>query len=106
MLTGFKFMIWIHIVALAFSLILWRLYGISDYSKFQKSGPYRVGVKEFKTEEFNNDCTVYYPAAQDGSGKLGMPFLCYDKDQLLGLTAVFESQRGFEDILKLPEIIK
>jgi hypothetical protein len=36
-----------------------------------------VGFKEFKSKELTNECAIFYPAANDGSGQLGVPFLTY-----------------------------
>jgi hypothetical protein len=79
-ITGLKAFIWLHFLTLGLSLFCWRVFGLNDYSKFTKSGPFRVGVKDFKTDEFSNDCTIFYPAANDGSGNFGVPFLNYGED--------------------------
>jgi hypothetical protein len=46
-----------------------------NFSKFVPSGPFRVGYLDFKSSL--NDCSVFYPAADDKSGDLGIPFLTY-----------------------------
>jgi hypothetical protein len=35
-----------------------------------------------------NDCSIFYPAKDDGSGYLGVPFLCYEKEQLNSLIEI------------------
>ena len=39
-----------------------------------------------------NDCSVFYPAVEDGSGKFGAPFLIYEKDQVKGLNLVVKDR--------------
>ena len=48
-------------------------YGEGDFSKFKPCGSYRVGVRHFKSKEFGNGCSVFYPAQDDGSGSFGTP---------------------------------
>lgn len=74
--TGFT-LYWLVGAGFACSLYLWLKYGENDYSKFTPTGPYRVGYKEFTTKQWSNECSVFYPAANDGSGQLGVPFLSY-----------------------------
>jgi pimeloyl-ACP methyl ester carboxylesterase len=101
--TGFSIFIWLHLAALGVSLLCWKVFGLSDYSKFKQSGPFRVGVREFRTEEYSNDCTIYYPAASDGSGKIGIPYLAYGANQIKGLRAVIECSKP--DLIKLGDFL-
>ena len=67
-ITGFRFFSWPFYLVSAITIFAWFKYGESDYSKFKPSGPFRVGVKEFTSKEYENDCVIFYPAANDGSG--------------------------------------
>lgn len=46
------------------------------------SGPYRVGYKSFTSKDLGNECSVFYPAADDNSGYFGAPFLVFPEEQL------------------------
>lgn len=56
------------------------------------SGSYRVGYKNFISEELENSCSIYYPARDDGSGKFGVPFLYYGKDDLDAMIKIGEKE--------------
>lgn len=62
------FVNWPVLFGLASSILAWFAYGESDYSKFRASGKFQVGFKDFKSKELGNDCSIFYPAAADGSG--------------------------------------
>ncbi len=85
--TGIYFC-WFFYVGFLFSVSVSIKFGMGDYSKFKPSGPYRVGYKEFTTKELSNDCSIFYPAAPDGSGKFGVPFLLYGEKQIEGLKLI------------------
>lgn len=71
---------WIFVCGFSVSFALAIKFGQGDYSNFKPSGPFRVGYKEFTSKDLENDCSVFYPAVEDGSGKFGAPFLIYAKD--------------------------
>ena len=74
--TG-HFVHWPLLAGLLFSVAAWLVYGEGDYSKFRPSGKFRVGFRDFKSKELENDCSIFYPAAPDGSGDFLVPFLPY-----------------------------
>jgi len=51
-------------------------YGMGDLNRVKLSGPYRVGYRDF-TPYKNMDVAIFYPAADDGSGSLGVPIFTY-----------------------------
>ena len=63
--------------------------GEADYSKLKLSGPFRVGYKDFKSAVFDNDCCVYYPAKNDGSGKQNVFFYSHGLQNLKGCEKAF-----------------
>ena len=79
MIFGCTFTYPLLVVALLTSLYFWNKYGALDYSKLKVSGPFRVGYREFTTTEYETPCSVFYPAANDGSGKKGVPLFLYGK---------------------------
>ena len=81
-LTG-HFVHWPLLVGLTSSIVAWVIYGEGDYSKFRTSGKFRVGFKDFKSKELGNDCSIFYPAADDGSGDFQIPFLPYGQKHIL-----------------------
>ena len=78
-------------LAILFALYCWFKFGESDYSKFKPCGKFRVGYRYFRSKN-GNDCSVFYPAAQDGSGEYGVPFLPYGNENVKGLLAVVSQQ--------------
>ena len=74
--TG-HFVHWPLLCGLTASISSWFIHGEGDYSKFRPSGKFRVGFRQFKSKEFGNDCAIFYPAADDGSGDYSVPFLPY-----------------------------
>jgi hypothetical protein len=75
-ITGYKILILVYFIGFAVSSYGLIRFGL-EYSKVKPSGPFRVGVLDFTTKDFKNDCTIFYPAANDGSGHFGIPFLNY-----------------------------
>jgi len=67
-------------------------FGEGDYSKFKPSGKFRVGYKDFKTSELGNDVSVFYPATNDKSGVLGVPFLPFGAENIKGLNNVISEK--------------
>jgi hypothetical protein len=59
------------------SLYYWWLYGELDFSNLKTTGPYRVGYREFTTSEYGAPCSIFYPAADDGSGVKGVSYFTY-----------------------------
>lgn len=90
LVAGFRIFEWLFYGATLLALGCWILYGLGDYSKFTPSGPFRVGMKEFHSKEYQNDCAIFYPAANDGSGQLGVPLMTYGMDQFKGLMEVLK----------------
>ena len=86
-LTGFS-LHWLLLTGTLFAVYSRIVFGEGDYSKFKPSGKFRVGYRDFKTKEFGNDCSVFYPAADDGSGHFGVPFLPYGANNIEGLLNV------------------
>lgn len=82
------FIHWPLLCGLFFSVWSWFAYGEGDYSKFRPSGNLRVGYREFKSKEFGNDCSIFYPAASDGSGTFEVPFLPYGEKNLKALLII------------------
>lgn len=37
------------------------LFGETDFNKLILNGPYEVGFKEFRTDKYDNEVSVYYP---------------------------------------------
>lgn len=61
----------------------WRkTHGEPFFSKHVESGPFRVGFRDLKIDEI--DCSIYYPAKNDESGKLGVQWVTYGMDQVDG----------------------
>ena len=55
-----------------FSIYLLYKYGEGDFTNLDEciTGPYkRIGIRHFKSKEFGNNCSVFYPA--DSHDKLG-----------------------------------
>jgi hypothetical protein len=80
-ITGY-FLYWLLVGGYAVSVTLWFKYGEGDYSKFRPSGTYRVGFRNFRTKEFGNFCSIFYPAANDNSGKFEVPFWPFGENNL------------------------
>lgn len=78
-ITGYKILNLVYFIGFAASSYGMLRFGL-EYSKVKLSGPFRVGVQDFTTKDFKNDCTIFYPAANDGSGTYGVPFLNYGKE--------------------------
>lgn len=78
-ITGYKILNLVYFLGFAASLFGIFKFGL-EYSKVKLSGPFRVGVIDFTTKDFKNDCTIFYPAANDRSGTFGVPFLNYGSD--------------------------
>ena len=62
---------------LVLAVVCWLAYGEDDYSRFKESGKHKVGFRDFTTKELQNDCSVFYPCVDDGSGEFSVPFLVY-----------------------------
>ena len=75
-------------IGACFSIYCWVRYGEGDYGSFTPSGPYRVGFKNFKSAELGNECSMFYPAAPDGSGRFGVPFAQHGQDSVLAMRVV------------------
>lgn len=86
-LTGYFFILPL-VLSTSFSVWCWYSFGEGDYSKFKPSGKYRVGYREFKTQQLGNDCSVFYPAKDDGSGEFEVPFLPHGINHVNGLLKV------------------
>ena len=86
-ITGY-FIYWPFLIGTVFSIWCWFLFGESDYSKFKPSGKYRVGYREFTTKELGNDCSIFYPAANDNSGEFEVPFFPYGSNHIKALLIV------------------
>lgn len=80
-LTGY-YLHWPLILGYVFSVFSWIKYGEGDYSKFRTSGKYRVGFRNFRSKEFGNYCSIFYPAANDNSGEFEVPFLPFGANHL------------------------
>jgi len=39
----------------------WAKYGENDMGSFELQGPFRPGFKRFKSEQYGNDCMMFYP---------------------------------------------
>lgn len=78
------FMSYTLLAALSFSIFCWLGFGESNYSKVKLSGKYKVGYRIFKSQN-GNDCCMFYPAADDGSGEKGVPFLPYKMKNVEGM---------------------
>lgn len=60
-------------LAILYCIITVSGYGESDYSSLRVSGPYKVGIRRFKSHTEQNQCYVYFPACDDSSGTMGHP---------------------------------
>ena len=83
---------WPLLVGLASSVVAWFAYGEGDYSKFRPSGKFRVGFRDFKSKELGNDCSIFYPAAEDASGDFLVPFLPYGQKHIQAFSEIVSQQ--------------
>jgi len=96
-----------------------HLYGFSDYSKFQTSGRYTVGYRDFTTKinggKAKLDCSVFYPAVMQDErtkacdkGIFGVKYLTYGQDQINGFyiaSGVYPGN-GFNDKFRVKQTMK
>ena len=74
------------VYGLGFGVTLYLVYltGDCSFNKVKRSGPYRVGYKSFTSHDLENDCAVFYPAANDGSGTEDVRHFCHGNKTLEG----------------------
>lgn len=82
------------------------MYGELDFSKFKPSGAFRVGYREFKTVDLLVECSIFYPAMDDGSGTLGVPYYTYGMQHILGLQRVTNIFAGAKAAATIPGLLK
>lgn len=51
---GIKIGYVLYFLGLSFSILSWYKFGLGDYSKYNSSGPFRVGYIQFTTKEYQN----------------------------------------------------
>jgi hypothetical protein len=67
-----------------FSFFFWYKYDDMSFSFYTPCGPYRVGFKDFVAKEMGNECSIFYPAMNDDSGTLGVPFMPWGDEEARG----------------------
>jgi len=80
-------------------------YGMGDFGKFEKSGHCRVGYKNWRTQT-GVECSIFYPAEHDGSGKYGVPFLTYGEKQIEGYQKAMASKHKTSFSESVPKLFK
>lgn len=84
LLTGSTFLLPVFVAGTIASLFFSSLYNGYDYSNLTLSGPHRVGYKSFFSQKFKTDVSVFYPAADDGSGTKDVLFLPDGRNHIEG----------------------
>ena len=85
LLTGSFLLLPVFIAGLLLSLLFSSTYNGYDYSNLRLTGAHRVGYKSFYSKKFRNDVSVFYPAAEDGSGTRDVKFFSDGLKNIQGL---------------------
>jgi hypothetical protein len=67
------------------------MYDDQSFSFYTPCGPYRVGFRDFVSNEMGNECSIFYPAMNDDSGTFGVPYMPWGDEEAKGFHKVVES---------------
>jgi hypothetical protein len=75
----------------------WVQVGENDMESFKLQGPFRPGMKRFKSEEYGNDCILFYPVNKSNE-PTKVPAYQYLDEYLKGANETGSTAFGVGDI--------
>jgi hypothetical protein len=76
---------------------------MGNYGQFEKSGPCKIGYKNFRTKQ-GVECSVFYPAEHSGDGKYGVPYFTYGEKNIEGYQKAMASKHKTDFSNSVPKV--